>query len=117
VASLDFEGTAARWLQVVRLKQGLGDWRNLFRLVLDKFGAEKYPRAMRKLLNIRQKGGVEEYVKEFEEARYATVVHNPMMDETFYVSQFVKGLKNEIQYPIMSQLPATVHIAQLLAQV
>jgi hypothetical protein len=35
-------------------------------------------------------------VKEFEEARYATVVHNAMMDETFYVSQFVKGLKNEI---------------------
>jgi hypothetical protein len=59
VASLNFEGTAARWLQVVRLKQGLGDWRNLSRLVLDKFGAEEYPRAMRKLLNMRQKGGVE----------------------------------------------------------
>ena len=49
VASLNFEGTAARWLQFVRLKQGLGDWRNLSRLVLDEFG-------------------VEEYVKEFEEA-------------------------------------------------
>jgi hypothetical protein len=56
VASLNFEGTVARWLQVVRLKQGLGDWRNLSRLVLNKFGAEEYPRAMRKLMSIRQKG-------------------------------------------------------------
>jgi hypothetical protein len=35
-------------------------------------------------------------VKEFEEVRYATAVHNPMMDEIFYVNQFVRGLKNEI---------------------
>jgi hypothetical protein len=76
VASLNFEGTAARWLQVVRLKQGLGDWRNLSRLVLEKFGVEEYPRAMRRLMSIRQKGGVVEYGKEFEELRYATTVHN-----------------------------------------
>jgi hypothetical protein len=57
VASLNFEGTVARWLKVVRLKQGLGDWRNLSKLVLDKFGAKEYPRAMSKLMSIRQKGG------------------------------------------------------------
>jgi hypothetical protein len=35
-------------------------------------------------------------VKEFEEVRYATTVHNPVMDETFYVTQFDRGLKSEI---------------------
>jgi hypothetical protein len=39
---------------------------------------------------------VEEYIQDFEDARYATSVHNPKMDETFYVTQFVKGLKGEI---------------------
>jgi hypothetical protein len=39
------------------------------------------------------------------------------MDETFYVSQFVKGLKNEIQYAVISQLPTIVDKAQLLAQI
>jgi hypothetical protein len=117
VASLNFEGTATRWLQVVSLKQGLGDWRNLSRLVLEKFCVEEYLKAMRRLMSIRQKGGVEEYVKEFEELRYATTVHNPMMDETFYVTQFIRGMKIDIQYAVMSQLPATVDRAQLLAQV
>ncbi|KAL5682972.1 hypothetical protein ACJX0J_009357, partial [Zea mays] len=27
---------------------------------------------------------VEEYIQDFEDARYATSVHNPKMDETFY---------------------------------
>jgi hypothetical protein len=34
----------------------------------------------------KAEGEVEEYVKEFEEVRYATIVHNPVMDETFYVT-------------------------------
>jgi hypothetical protein len=34
--------------------------------VLEKFGAKEYPRAMRRLLGIRQRRGVEEYIKEFE---------------------------------------------------
>jgi hypothetical protein len=44
---------------------------------------EEYPKAMRHLLNLYQKNGVEEYAQEFEEARYATAVHNPRMDEIF----------------------------------
>jgi hypothetical protein len=58
---------------------------------------EEYPQAMRHLLNLYQKNGVEEYSQEFEEARYAIVVHNPRMDEIFFVDQFVKGLKVELQ--------------------
>jgi hypothetical protein len=48
-----------------------------------KFVVEEYPKAMRHLLNLYQKNGVEEYTQEFEEARYATVVHNLRMDEIF----------------------------------
>jgi hypothetical protein len=33
---------------------------------------------MRRLMTIRQKGGVDEYVQEFEKARYAAIVHNPV---------------------------------------
>jgi hypothetical protein len=41
------------------------------RIVVDKFGVKEYPRAMRRLMSLRHKWGVEEYVKEFEEVRYA----------------------------------------------
>lgn len=35
----------------------------------------------------------------------------------FFVTHFVKGLKGEIQGLVMAQLPSTIDIAQLLAQV
>jgi hypothetical protein len=68
---------------------------------------------MNKLLNVHQKGTVEDYLKEFEGIPYATTVHNPELDQTMYVAHFIKGLKSELQ----SHLPATVDRAALLAQV
>jgi hypothetical protein len=60
---------------------------------------------------------LEEYIHAFEEARYATILHNPEMGETFFVSQFVKGLKGELQGHVLAQLPRTVDRAILLAQI
>jgi hypothetical protein len=39
-------------------------------MLLNKFKADEYPQAMRRLLHLRRRGGVEEYVQDFEEARY-----------------------------------------------
>jgi hypothetical protein len=39
-------------------------------MLLNKFKVDEYPRAMRRLLHLRQRGGVEDYVQDFEEARY-----------------------------------------------
>jgi hypothetical protein len=114
-ASMHMEGNAARWLQVYKMRQGLGNWMQFGRAVRAKFGVEEYPKAMRHLLNLYQKNGVEEYAQEFEEARYATAVHNPGMDEIFFVNQFVKGLKTELQGGVMCHLPQSVDRAVILA--
>jgi hypothetical protein len=98
--SMNMEGTASRWLQVHRLKGGLGSWRSLAKAVVEKFGAEAYPKAMRRSMNIRQTVGLEEYIQEFQEVRYATAIHNLQLDETFLVNQFLKGLRNE-NYKVM----------------
>jgi hypothetical protein len=79
-----------------------------------KFVAEEYSYAMQSLLEVRQSGSVE-YKKEFDEARYATSVHNHYLDETLYVAHFVNGLKHELQGPVKSHLPTFVERAALLA--
>jgi hypothetical protein len=84
--------------------------------VLQRSG-EEYPQAMRALLNLYQAGSVEEYVKHFEEARSVTSVHNHTLDDTFYVAQFIKGLKHELQGSVQSHLPSSVNRAMVLAQV
>jgi hypothetical protein len=85
-ASVHMEGNAAKWLQVYKLKYGLGDWGQFTRAVKDKFGSEEYPQAMRSSVNLRQQSGVEGYSQTFDDMRYATTLHNPGLDEPFYVS-------------------------------
>jgi hypothetical protein len=110
---LHMEGNASRWYEIYKLQHGLGSWEEFGDAVRAKFGVEEYSQAMNKLLNVHQKGTVEDYLKEFEGIPYATTVHNPELDQTMYVAHFIKGLKSELQ----SHLPATVDRAALLAQV
>jgi hypothetical protein len=107
-ASMHMEGNAARWMQIQRLKGDLGNWTHFSKTVIDKFGIDEFPRVMNRLLYLQQKGSVEDYVQEFEELRYAVSVHNPGLSEVFFVAQFMKGLKHEIQGLVMSQIPTTI---------
>jgi hypothetical protein len=92
-------------------------WEEFYDVVLLKFGSEEYSQAMPSLQEIRQSGSVEEYTKAFDEARYATSVHNHDLDETLYVVHFIKGLKQELQGPVKSHVPASVEHAALLARI
>ncbi|GJN24779.1 hypothetical protein PR202_gb12542 [Eleusine coracana subsp. coracana] len=116
VASMHMEGDAARWLQVYKMKEGLESWEKFAGAVVKKFGSYEYPKAMHDLLHLRQKGSVDEYIEEFEAARYATAMHNAELDETFFVTQFIKGLKPELQGNVLGQVPSTVDRAALLAK-
>lgn len=115
-ASLHLEGNATRWFQVYKPKNGLGPWREFEKAIPQKFGADEYSQTMRILLDLHQKGTVEDYLKEFEEVRYSNSVHNHELDETLFVTQFIKGLKNELQGSVQAHLPTTVDRAALLAQ-
>jgi hypothetical protein len=75
------------------LKQRLDNWQQFASAVLAKFGADEYPKALHSLLYLRQMEGVEEYSAAFDQARYSATVHNKDLDEMFFVTQFIKGLK------------------------
>ena len=105
-ASLHMEENAARWFQVYTLRNGLSSWEEFAQAVLQKFGTGDYFQAMDNLLELRQKGTVDEYLKEFEVIRYAAAIHNPQLDETMFVAHFIKGLKQELQGHVQSHVPA-----------
>jgi hypothetical protein len=44
-ASLHMDDNATKWLQVYKLKVGLGDWNIFVRAVEEKFGAYDYRKA------------------------------------------------------------------------
>jgi hypothetical protein len=41
---------------------------------------------MRRLQTIKWRGTLDEYIQDFKEARYAAIVHNPGLDDTFLVN-------------------------------
>jgi hypothetical protein len=72
---------------------------------------------MDELLALKQGGTISEYCSAFQALVYKISSHNPNYDETFFVSQFLKGLKPEIHLPVASQIPETLDRAVLLAHV
>lgn len=116
-ASLHLKENAARWYQVHKIRQGIETWENFTQSVLTKFGAESYPKAMRQLLKLRQQQSLPEYNKEFEEVRYRVAMHNSELDDIFFVEQYVKGLKFDLQGLVQAALPTSVNRAMVLAEI
>lgn len=69
------------------------------------------------LLALKHTDTVDEYSTKFQELVFKISGHNPDYDETFFVSQFLKGLKYEIRAPVASQIPETLDRAILLGHV
>lgn len=116
-ASLHLDGNAAKWYQVFKLQHGLVSWETFISAVVSKFGAYDYRSALDELMEFRQLGTVEEYTKDFESMRFQVEMHNPGFDEIFFVSQFVRGLKDELRSQVQSQAPESVDRASYLAKI
>lgn len=117
VASLHMDDNAEKWLQLYKLKHGLGSWEQFMTAVQNKFGAYDYKHAIESLLELQQTGTVEDYASEFEALQYQISLSDQGIGDTFFVSQFVKGLKNEIRYPVQGQLPDCMERAIILAKI
>jgi len=57
---------------------------------------------------------VEEYATEFQSLQFQVSMYNAGYDDVFFVSQFIKGLKEELQGPILLHLPDQVPKAVVL---
>ncbi|WVZ71682.1 LOW QUALITY PROTEIN: hypothetical protein U9M48_020237 [Paspalum notatum var. saurae] len=111
------EGNAAQWFQVYKARQGIGTWAKFVEVVHAKFGVYDYQNAVTEFLDLKQTGTVEEYVAAFEELQFQVAAHNMGMDEVYFVSQFMRGLKPELRYGVHSQMPETVEKAIMLAKI
>lgn len=64
---------------------------------------------------LTQKGSVAEYHEEFEKLAHAILLYNPAYDDTFFVTRFLEGLKEEVRSVIALHRPKDVMEASSLA--
>jgi hypothetical protein len=90
-------------------------WTQLCEMVMKKYDKDPYQVLLRQLDSLRQTGSVLEYQETFEKIAHAVVLYNSAYNETFFITRFVGGLKEEIRVPLMLHQPPDVDTASALA--
>ena len=116
-AAMNMDDNAAKWLQVHKLKYGLRTWFEFVANVESHFGSYAYRDALNDLIALEQEDSLEEYIATFTDLQYQASMHNLGLDEIFFVTHFVKGLKLDIRVSVQSQAPETVKRAVMLAKI
>jgi hypothetical protein len=117
VASMHFEGTAARWLQSVEHWVKYAGWAEFCARIHDHFGQDQHDTLIHQLFHIRQVGTVVEYVEQFSALVDQLAPYESDSNPLYYAMRFVDGLRDEIRSMVMIQCPATLESACALALV
>jgi hypothetical protein len=70
---------------------------------------------IRQLFHIKQSGSVQEYIDQFIELIDQLIAYESTVDQCYYTTHFVDGLKDEIKSVILVQLPINLDTACSLA--
>lgn len=114
-AALNFVGAAALWLQSVERRGRITDWEKFYQLGFQKYDRDQYKNQLRQLDSLQQTGTVAEYQAKFEQLSHGILQYNESYDDTYFVTRFVGGLKEEIRAAIALHRPPDVDSASALA--
>jgi hypothetical protein len=64
------EENVAKWLQMYKMKHGLGYWPTFVTVMEEKFGVYDYRISIQDLLRLKQEGSVKEYTKVFQSMQF-----------------------------------------------
>ncbi|CAD6334226.1 unnamed protein product [Miscanthus lutarioriparius] len=114
-AALNFIGIAETWLHTVERRERISDWPTLCKLVMGRFDKDQYPLILKQFEATVQTASVSEYIAEFEQAAHNLLLYNPNYDETYFVTCFLAGLKEDIRLGIVLYRPPDVDTVNALA--
>ena len=81
------------------------DWDRLCELVMNCFDKDQYQLLLKWFDALKQIGSVEDYQMEFEKLAQGILLYNSGYDDTYFVTRFVAGLKEEIRSVIALHSP------------
>lgn len=116
-ASLNMDENSSKWYQMYKLTNGVSTWSEFIKVVEQQFGSFEYRDAMVELVSLYQEGALEDYISAFVNLQYQITMYNTGMDQIYFVTQFIKGLKPELRFGVQSQVPETMQRAIMLARV
>lgn len=112
LAFISMEGNASHWFRFWKKKTQNHSWENFTAALIKRFGGKERCSVFEKLAALRQSGGVEEYVQEFE----MLVSQITEISEDQLLGYFFAGLKSGIRNQIRPHDPKDLMRAMEIAR-
>jgi hypothetical protein len=112
IASYHMEGDALTWFQDFEESRGMTSWEAFTHALRTRFGPTAYDDPMESLTRLKQTSTVTAYKAQFE------ALSNRLrgLDESYKLSCFLSGLRDDIRYPVRLLRPNTLVMAFGLAK-
>nr|XP_017233536.1 PREDICTED: uncharacterized protein LOC108207610 [Daucus carota subsp. sativus] len=110
------EGRAEIWFQSFKLVQESVSWLQFCEALTKRFGKKGGLDEQEEFNKLVQTSSVIEYIEKFEELKAVLLSRNPHLDEKYFISSFISGLKMELKPMVRLMKPMTLMDAVEIAQ-
>ena len=115
LAMSQFEGTAARWLELVQRKSPNISWSEFCCSLQSRFGRYQHQTLLRQLFHIAQTSTVADYVDRFTDLYDQLSAYEEIPNTLHYTTRFLDGLKPGVRIAVALHKPKDLDSAYDLA--
>ncbi|KAL8171875.1 hypothetical protein V2J09_023679 [Rumex salicifolius] len=110
-AMMYMQGKADNWAQGVLLQTPEIEWPEFCEAACVRFGEKREPDVVEEFNKLCQEDSVEVYTDKFEELRAFMLMYNSTLTESYFISSYISGLKEEIRSLVKIGQPSTLPTA------
>ncbi|PIN03993.1 hypothetical protein CDL12_23478 [Handroanthus impetiginosus] len=115
-AVVHFRGKAELWFQNLLEERSMPSWEELIVLVMERFDDLEPALVVGELSRLQQMGTVGDYYERFEDLKSHVMVFHKELKESYFVHNFISGLKEEIKGSVLAAKPQTLSQAVSIAK-
>ena len=116
-AAMHLKDNAAKWWQAYKQTHRRLTWKAFCEAVHMEFRSDDYRSAVAELLTLKQSGTVEDYTTQFQSLQFQVSMTGSQVDEQFFATTYVHGLKEDIRAGVEPHTPTTVRQAAIIAKI
>lgn len=106
VVEMYIEGNVDTRFQGIKLEKPKLNWGEFSEMLYKRFGDRNFQDVEEEFNKLQQTSTDEQYQERFEELKSLMLIRNPLLNETYFISSFISGLKEEIK-PMVKMLCPT----------
>jgi hypothetical protein len=114
---MHLQDNAAKWWQAYKQTHRKITWKEFCVAVHTEFDSDDCRSAIADMLSLKQTGTVEDYTTQFQALQFEVTMHSANIDELFFATTYVNGLKDYVRAVVEPHVPTNVRRATTIAKI